>query len=1409
MRIIFFLFSILFFSFLHAHDALPQIPTPFYNGINVITGQTEEKFPHANLAYDNQNRIIKFINNNESIEFHYYQNSTEVIENKIRKNIFHFTSDKLINALEHYENSDNQWKLYRKEKLFWKTQAGNSSPTLSCRVLEDGEGRLQTGYNCEFNENGQLISETLFGNLSGKDNKIECYSTKYEYDADNPDLLLLISEDNGLITRYQYDPLTKQCTAKLRGNGQEILTRYFYEYDECGCLSKTIVDDGQGSQKEDLTGVSCRKMMLMQNSHAPASYGQPLLVENRYLDLTTGQEMLLDRLVCCYSPEGELLRQDFYDANGDLDHSIGNQNADQMPETASGNDPVYSYDAFGRITETNLPAVLDVYDQPYCPKIMQEYTIGDLVNKYQDAMGNVTTMTYNLRGKPVKINYPDGSCEHFTYFLDGELKEKIDRQGKRTCVVKDALGRIASRHEYSSADQLLSELFYTYQGNLIRTISDHQTFTIYYEYDGAGRQISAGFETKEGIKKSTCTYSPTGQRIESNQQTAPSTKIEDSNALFMRENIVCNKLGQFVKQSESVDKLGVKQLLTYDALDRLENCSVFNSLGMKITEHDCRYNANGQKILERHSRIYQGEKIGTYSIGWEYDVMNRLIAIHEALDTPFQKSTYYQYNNKGQLLHIQKPNGLVISYGYNEKDLPAKLTSSDGTIDYAYEYDALNRLVQVRDCCHGTSQTFSYNAFNQLIEESNDGISIKYVYDDSGRKISLELPDDTGISYLYERNQLKSIQRIGNDQSIRYTHEYDYDQNSGCLAACRLINNLGIIKFNHHKNGMISEIQSPWWSEKLSFDELNRLISANIEDPNGQSNHSYAYSDDGQLTQENGSISKNYGYDSIYNRMSEDSQDLLVNENNQLMRTPTTHFNYDINGNLIRKNKTAESHLYQYDALNRLIRFEIPQSIAVEYHYDAFNRRMKEISYSWNHAKSIWEHNSTNRFLFDGENEIGKIDQSGQITELRVLGYGRGAEIGSAVALEIHGRLFAPIHDCQGSVRCLIDAETRSASEYYRYDCYGMEEIFDSMGQKQIQSIVHNPWRFLSKRMDENSRLVFFGKRYYDPEIGRWITQDPLFFADAPNLYAFVKNDAVNNCDLYGLFTLSDLWYTAKQTFITCANYFNLAVTKTRQFVRSEMRVPRSIHSPLERVCRKVLGDNICLLFGFDPAQSSVDAYGEKEISSKVRVTYINGILTTDVMLQENLDLISSSHGGVKVHYIFRGTKGWTSDIWRAILIKNCYYFGYRSMHAHLLAQKWRELIDEMGGVDGGGIIIHYAHSLGGSETDRARLLLTPEEQKMIRVYTFGTATLVRNEGFQNVINVISANDGVSSIFLDPLGHIRNIFDKNSNVRRYGKLNLIPYLFSTTMWPTDHLLSGFTYRPILRHLGQSFIDEFA
>ena len=145
-----------------------------------------------------------------------------------------------------------------------------------------------------------------------------------------------------------------------------------------------------------------------------------------------------------------------------------------------------------------------------------------------------------------------------------------------------------------------------------------------------------------------------------------------------------------------------------------------------------------------------------------------------------------------------------------------------------------------------------------------------------------------------------------------------------------------------------------------------------------------------------------------------------------------------------------------------------------------------------------------------------------ELKEYRVLGLGKGAELGASIAIELNGSLYCPLHDHRGNIISLIDAATAKPAESYRYTAYGEHEVYNQNHEQIPMSALNNPWGFASKRLDPETGFVYFSRRYYAPVTGRWITPDPLGFADGPNMYAYVHGNPMTRFDLYGLFTYED-----------------------------------------------------------------------------------------------------------------------------------------------------------------------------------------------------------------------------------------------------------------------------------------------
>jgi RHS repeat-associated protein len=107
---------------------------------------------------------------------------------------------------------------------------------------------------------------------------------------------------------------------------------------------------------------------------------------------------------------------------------------------------------------------------------------------------------------------------------------------------------------------------------------------------------------------------------------------------------------------------------------------------------------------------------------------------------------------------------------------------------------------------------------------------------------------------------------------------------------------------------------------------------------------------------------------------------------------------------------------------------------------------------------------------------------------------------------------YAAAYDGNGNVMSLLDMAGAGLAAAYEYGPFG--ELIRSTGSMSES----NPFRFSTKYQDDETGLLYYGYRYYQPVTGRWLSRDPLEEDGGENIYAFVSNDAVNRFDEFGLF---------------------------------------------------------------------------------------------------------------------------------------------------------------------------------------------------------------------------------------------------------------------------------------------------
>ena len=291
----------------------------------------------------------------------------------------------------------------------------------------------------------------------------------------------------------------------------------------------------------------------------------------------------------------------------------------------------------------------------------------------------------------------------------------------------------------------------------------------------------------------------------------------------------------------------------------------------------------------------------------------------------------------------------------------------------------------------------------------------------------------------------------------------------------------------------------------------------------------------------------------------------------------------------------------------------------------------------------------------------------------------------------------------------------------------------------------------------------------------------------------FCRNNPTQFSDSTGLFpNINDLT-SIGQPFFSYIGQMVSTAYKSLTLGRHRLDWLMEMRSHYETVFFTIVGRSWLQLMGFNLDPSAEEVAGTGNLPKKARITLINGILTGSQEAQRTARSVSELHGNVPVYYVYSATQGFAGDLLRGTFYK----IGYVSQQAKILINLWRKLIKEMGGTNGGGIIWHYAHSLGATDTACALTRLTPEEKSMIRVATFGSPTIIDAEACSKVDNYISVHDVVP--YLDPIRYVIALRSQQPHVH---------FLPSNTLPLMDHIFAGNTYRDVLNILGKEFQNEF-
>ena len=249
-----------------------------------------------------------------------------------------------------------------------------------------------------------------------------------------------------------------------------------------------------------------------------------------------------------------------------------------------------------------------------------------------------------------------------------------------------------------------------------------------------------------------------------------------------------------------------------------------------------------------------------------------------------------------------------------------------------------------------------------------------------------------------------------------------------------------------------------------------------------------------------------------------------TNSGNVFVPTATETYGYDADGNMTNDGRWN----FTWDAENRLVNMTSlstgPSNSKrkIDFIYDHWGRRIQKSVSTWNCSAYVPQ--STNRFVYDGWNLVAELNGTNGVIRTYVWGLdlsgsiqGAGGVGGLLTIKPSTGNPSFAAYDGNGNVIGLIDATTGATSGNFEYGPSGEPIRITPNANNQ------SPFRFSTKYTDDESDFLYYGYRYYNPNVGRWLSRDPLDEFGGENLYNFSANNAVNLVEYLGLDTL-EFW---------------------------------------------------------------------------------------------------------------------------------------------------------------------------------------------------------------------------------------------------------------------------------------------
>jgi len=530
---------------------------------------------------------------------------------------------------------------------------------------------------------------------------------------------------------------------------------------------------------------------------------------------------------------------------------------------------------------------------------------------------------------------------------------------------------------------------------------------------------------------------------------------------------------------QTTDPLGGKATRSYDSFGN--GVVSTDQLGHTVTS-----------TYDGLSQLVQGvDALGRITTN-TYDALGRILSRKNAQG----HSVTFTFDANGNPLSQTDESGNTVSYTYNSMNRLVTKTDPRGKSD-TRTYDFNGNLVKFVDR-RGQTSTFTYDGLNHINGESyQDGTKVSRSYDARGRL--LEVVDSVGgtFDYAYDADGHRT-----SASSPFGTVQESFDATGKVLSV--QVAGQPVVNYSYDATGNLVGAGQTAASVTLSYDARNRLTS--ITRPNGVSSQ-FTYDATRNLlslTHSGGNgiqIPLSYSYDAASNRSSYTSnfsQPQAVSNtfdpDNRILTSGGSSYTYDDDGNLTSSVDSTGTTTYTWDSRNRLTEVAAPGGQNTTFQYDFQGNLIQQTDA----GPTL---NLTQSFVLDDLTNVAYIFRSNG-DSVSVLA-GRTLDQDFAV-VHSSGQVEYKLADAINSTQATVDQNGKLVSSF----------SYEPFGKTTTTSTY--PFQFTG-RVPATAGLYYYRARFYCPNVGRFISEDPLGSTSGDSLlYKYVHNNPVNRTDSTG-----------------------------------------------------------------------------------------------------------------------------------------------------------------------------------------------------------------------------------------------------------------------------------------------------